>query len=134
MWKRRLLSRLGEDGSAAFEFVFAALFATLLLFGLIEVAFALYGRNVVMSSAHEAARAAVELGAAGADAETVAEETVARSTGSLVEGYSVDVATQRADDRIVVRVRVSGRLDPPGPLPVSVPVSVNATSIREVQP
>lgn len=134
MWQRRLLSERGERGSAPAEFVFVALFATFLLFGVIEVALALYGRNVVASSAHEAARAAIELHASASRAEAIAHNTVRRSTGSLVEGYEVTVSSQSSNERVVVRVRVRGHLDAPGPLPLRIPVDLSATAAREVLP
>ena len=123
-----------EEGSAPIEFVFGVLFVLLLLFGVIEVAFALYGRNVVASSAHEAARAAVEIDASTSEAEALATSVVERSAGNLVEDYTVDVATQRTAERVTVRVLVEARLDPPGPLPVYVPVRMSATSSRETLP
>ena len=131
-WHRLL--RGNEDGTAPIEFVFCALFACFLLFGVIEVTFALYGRNVVASSAHEAARAAVELGGSGRDAEAIARGTVESAAGNLVNGYDVSVASDTSADRIIVRVRVSGHLDPPGPLPVRIPVDLTATSQRETTP
>ena len=132
--RRHRLLRGSEAGSAPIEFVFCAVFACFLLFGVIEVTFALYGRNVVASSAHEAARAAVELGGTGQDAEAIARRTVARAAGNLVQGYEVNVASTRTDDRVVVQVKVTGHLDPPGPLPIRVPVDVTASTQREAAP
>ena len=134
MRKRRLLKQISEEGAAPIEFVFGALFVTLLLFGVIEVAFALYGRNVVASSAHEAARAAIELDGTGKDAEAIARATVERGAGGLVDTYDVAVRAQRSDDRLAVSVRVTASLDPPGPLPLKVPVDLTATSVRETLP
>jgi Flp pilus assembly protein TadG len=133
MRQRRLLNRSSEAGSAPVEFVFGAVFVTLLLFGVIEVAFALYGRNVIASSAHEAARAAVELHGVR-DPETVARSTVERAAGGLIDSYDVAVSSQRSDERMTVQVRVLGRLDPPGPLPLKIPVDLTATSVRETLP
>jgi Flp pilus assembly protein TadG len=132
MRKRRLLRN--EEGAAPVEFVFAALFATFLLFALIEVAFGLYGRNVVAASAHEAARAAIELGGSAGEAEALARATVRRSAGNLVDDYRVNVGSTRSEERVVVRVQVIARLDPPGPLPMHVPVDLTATAIRETTP
>jgi Flp pilus assembly protein TadG len=133
MRERRLLTR-DDEGSAPVEFVFAALFTTFLLLAVIEVAFALYGRNVLASSAHEAARAAIELGADPAGAEELARSTVQRATGALVSSYEVDVSAARSDDRVTFSVRVAGRLDPPGPLPFEIPVDLTATATRETTP
>src|SRR5688500_14384068 len=53
LWGRRLLTRArAELGSAAIESTFALLFLLVLVLGTIEVAFALYGRNVILSAAH----------------------------------------------------------------------------------
>jgi Flp pilus assembly protein TadG len=134
MWRHRLLTESSSEGSAPVEFVFGALFACVLLFGVFEVAFALYGRNVLASSAHEAARAAIELGGTSADADAIARDTIERAAGGLVSGYDVAVATGRTDERLVVRVRVIGRLDAPGPLPIHLPVDLTATATREVPP
>lgn len=133
MWRRRLLIA-NEEGAAPIEFIFASLFAMLLLFGVIEVAFGLYGRNVIASSAHEAARAAIELGGSTQDATAIARETVARSTGGLVDDYSVEVASERSNERVTVRVQVTGSLDPPGPLPIRIPVRLSATAVRGATP
>ena len=132
MRRHRLLRN--ENGSAPIEFVFCAVFACFLLFGVVEVAFALYGRNVVASSAHEAARAAVELGGSGQGAEAIARGTVERAAGNLIDSYEVAVASTTAEDRVVVQVRVTGQLDPPGPLPIHLPIDLTATTQRETAP
>lgn len=132
--RRDRLLREDESGSAPIEFVFAALFCLFLLFAVFEVAFALYGRNVVVSSAHEAARAVVELGATSADGHAVARSTVERAASGVVSDYTVDVGRVTADDRTVIRVAVSARLDSPGPIPITIPVDVMATASREVLP
>ena len=134
MRQRRLLERRNEVGAAPVEFIFTVIFTLLLLFGVVEVAFALYGRNVLASSAHEAARSAVELRAGMGDAEALAHNVVARSTGALVEGYEVDVSSVKTGERVIVRVTVAGQLDPPGPLPVKIPVRLTATAMREELP
>jgi Flp pilus assembly protein TadG len=125
-----LLNR-NQRGSAPLEAIFSIALLLVLVFGLIQVAFVLYGRNVVMSSAHEGARAAVELGGSTAEAAAVATSTVRSATGDLVEGLDVDVAVTRTEERAVVSVSVSGSLDAFGPVPVTVPVSVSATSVRD---
>ena len=104
------------------------------MLGVIEVAFALYGRNVIVASAHEGARAAIEFDRAPEDAARVARETVARATGSLVDDLDVDVEVEDVGDRSVVHVRVSGRLRGWGPVPLPLIVSGNATVSREMVP
>ena len=106
----------------------------LLVLGVIEVAFALYGRNVVLSSAHEGARAAVELGRDPSDAIAVARRVVAQSAGGLVDELDVDVGIADNDRSVVVVVDVSGLIRSWGPVPLPVPVSVRATASRDAAP
>jgi hypothetical protein len=102
-----------------------------MVFGLIQVAFVLYGRNVVISSAHEGARAAVEIGRDATDAAVVAESTVRGAAGGLVDNLDVDVSITHSGERAIVSVSVSGSLDAFGPVPVSIPVDVSATSVKD---
>jgi Flp pilus assembly protein TadG len=129
------LKGLGRQrGSAAVETVFALAILLFLVLGTVQVAFALYGRNVMAASAHEGARAAIELGRSPADAIVVARRTVARSAGGLVEGLRVGVAIQRTGAGSLVRVRVRGWLKALGPVPLSLPVDAVATSTRNTAP
>jgi hypothetical protein len=128
-WHRLLTP--DQRGSAPLEAIFSIALLLLLVFGLIQVAFVLYGRNVVMSSAHEGARAAVELGGSTSDAAALAERTVRSASGHLVEGLDVDVGVAHTDERAVVSVTVRGSLDAFGPVPIAVPVAVSATSVRD---
>jgi hypothetical protein len=120
-----------DRGSAPLESIFSIALLMVLIFGLIQVAFVLYGRNVVISSAHEGARAAVELGRDSTDAAAIAEETVRGAAGGLVQELDVDVGISRTEERAIVSVSVSGSLRAFGPVPVSVPVDVLATSVRD---
>jgi Flp pilus assembly protein TadG len=128
----RLLTGRTERGSAPVETVFAIVFFMILVLSVIEIAFALYGRNVMAAAAHEGARAAIELGRTPSDAVQIASETVARSAGGLIEDLHVDVTTRTAGDRTVVRVHVTGTVRALGPIPVPLPVSVTATATRAV--
>lgn len=126
------MDRVAEDaGSAVVETSFALLLVLFLVLGSMEVAFALYGRNVVLSSAHEAARAAVELGRLPDEAEALAAATVERSAGGIVDGLVVDVGMSRTDV-LTVRVRVRALVDPWGPIPYRMPVTADATATREL--
>ena len=104
-----------------------------LVLGAVEVAFALYGRNVVGAAAHEGARAAAELGSTSGDASSVARAAVVRSAGGLVRDLRVQTTIGRAGPRSVVRVRVSGRLAAFGPVPLPIPLTADATVTREVR-
>jgi hypothetical protein len=121
-----------ERGSAPVEASFSMVIILLLLLGLIQVAFALYGRNVVAASAHEGARAAVELGRGPDDAVAVATRTVRQSASGLVDELAVRVWVRDRPAPPIVQVRVSGRLKSFGPIPLSIPVSTTATSTREL--
>jgi Flp pilus assembly protein TadG len=137
--KRRLLiggdaAGAGQRGSAVLESIFALLLLLVLVLGAIQVAFVLYARNVVASSAHEGARAAVELGRDAADARTVAATVVESSARGLVEQLQVDVSLQSEGELSIVRVYVTGRLKSFGVVPVAIPVRSIATSVRREAP
>lgn len=102
-----------------------------LALGVIEIALTLYARNVVEASAHQGARAAIELGADPATAQDVAYRTVRRAAGGLVQDLNVRVGTRRLAGRDVVRVMVTGRLRPPGPIPALVAVSATSTLTKQ---
>ena len=123
-----------ERGSAPVESVLSIALLLLLTLGVMEVAFALYGRNVLISSAHEGARAAIELGRDPGDAAAVAERTVRLSAGGLVDELDVDVGVAQDGDSSLVVVRVTGLVEPWGPVPLPVPVSARATASREDVP
>jgi hypothetical protein len=123
-----------ERGSAPLESVFAMAILMLLALGVVEVAFALYGRNVVAASAHEGARAALEQGRGAEDAVAVATRTVRGAAGGLVRDLDVAAAVRRSGARSIVTVRVSGLLSSIGPVPLPMPVSVTATSSKEAAP
>jgi Flp pilus assembly protein TadG len=126
--------RIDERGAAPVEMIFAIVFLMVLSLGVIEVAFALYARNVVAASAHEGARAAVERGRTDAEAEQIAREVVAKSTGRLIHDLSVDIVTRRLPGRRFITVRVRGVMTEFGPVPIPIPLSSTATAqIDEVR-
>lgn len=104
-----------------------------LVVGAIEVAFALYARNVVAAAAHEGARAAAELGRNPRDASALAREAVVRSAGGLVRDLRVATSVQDAGTRARVRVRVSGILKAFGPVPLPIPLTATASVTRAVE-
>ena len=116
-----------ERGSAPLEAVFAIALLLFLVLGAIEVVWALYGRNVLMSSAHEGARAAVELGASSSDAVALATGSIERSAGGIVEDLEVAASVQTMEGRSIVNVEVRGVLVPWGPVPLPLPVRTAAT-------
>lgn len=125
---------MNARGSAPVETVLSIVFLMILVLGTIEVALALYGRDVVAAAAHEGARSALELGRDPADASAVAQRTVRQASGRLVRDLVVTVQTRPAGNASYVQVRVAGWLRPLGPVPVPVPVSAVATVVKEVRP
>lgn len=128
-----LAARSSERGSAVVEAVMAIFVLMFLVLGTIEVAFALYARNVVGAAAHEGARAASELGRTGQDASSTARAAAVRSAGGLLSDLRVETTIARAGTREVVRVRVSGTLKPFGPVPLPIPLRATAAVTREVR-
>ena len=128
--QHRLLIPTNERGAAPLESLFALILLLFLVLGTIEVAFALYGRNVIASSAHEAARTAVELGRDPREAALVATNTVARSASNLTRDLNVDVDVSRGS----VRVTVRGVVDAFGPIPFPFPVEAVATAHKTGRP
>ena len=123
----RLLTN--ERGSAAVESVFAIVMLAMLTLGALQVAFALYARNVVASAAHEGARALVERGAQSQDGSSLAAAVVERAAGGLVKDLRVQVSSLPRGSETVVRVLVRGSTAPLGPVPISIPLRATATSV-----
>ena len=128
-----LKSSAAEEGSAPLELTFAIVFLMLLSLGAIQVGLTLYARNVVLSAAHEGARAAVEFGRQTPDASETARRYVERAAGGVVDDLRVSTSTIETRGRLFTRVMVTGRLDVPGPVPVSIPVRTTATAGREAE-
>jgi Flp pilus assembly protein TadG len=130
---RLLKTPAAEEGSAPLELTFAIVFLMLLSLGAIQVGLTLYARNVVLSAAHEGARAAVELGRETSDASETARRYVERAAGGVVDDLRVATSTIETRGRLFARVMVTGRLDVLGPVPVSIPVRTTATAGREAE-
>ena len=132
MRRFRLLRVLrSQRGSAPIESTFAIVFLLLLALGIVQLALALYGRNVVIASAHEGARAAVERGRSPEEVIAIAERTVRSATGGLVDDLRIEVVTTDGGGDALVRVRLVGKLSVLGPLSLPIPVEATATSVRE---
>lgn len=130
-----MLSERGssERGSAVVETVFAFVFMLALALGVVQIAFSLYARNVVLSSAHEAARAAIEVGGSAGDAQTVAVRVMRRAAGRVVVLDRIDVTRRTSNGRATVEVLVRGRLRSLGPVPVTLPVEARAGATGQVE-
>lgn len=123
---------MNDRGSAPVETVFSIFFLMLLVLGTIEVALALYGRDVVAAAAHEGARSALELGANPDRVSRLARTTVRRASGDLVRDLKVQVTSRKVGAVAFVRVRVGGWLRLAGPVPLPIPVSATATVARDL--
>ncbi len=130
MWSGWLLKHptLGERGAAPAEMTFAIVLLMTLALGVMQVAFALYARNVIAASAHEGARAALERGRTRAEAASIARAVVSRATGRLIEDLAVDVAAVGTAQRRTVIVRVKGIVTDFGPVPLPIVLSSTATA------
>ena len=131
MRPHRLLTS-SDRGSATVESIFSIVMLMLVTLGALQVAFVLYARNVLASAAHEGVRAAVELEAVEGDAGAMAASVVERAAGGLVDDLDVDAVAARSGSREVLTVRVRATVAAFGPVPVAIPVSVTATSVRDV--
>jgi len=129
--KRAEFSR-SAAGNAPVQAIFAIAFFMILAMSVVHVAMVLYARNIVAASAHEGARAAVELGRNPIAAERIARATIEESTGRLLDGVGVDVTVQTQGQRSVVVVSVTGRLAYPGPLPFSPAITARASAAKEL--
>lgn len=122
----RLLTR-SQSGSALVGAIFGMLFILLLALGSIEVAFALYARNVVASAAHEGARAAIEVDRSLGDAAEIAQRTVVTAAGGLVSDLAVHTDIAMSPDGIGrSNVVVVAELRMLGPVPLTIPVRLTA--------
>jgi hypothetical protein len=120
-----------EAGSAPVESIFAIVLLMMLTVGTIQVALALYGRNLVASAAHEAARAGIEHGSSVSESEGIAASMVETAGGRLVRELDVQVEADE-DERVrTVRVRITGTIDVLGPLPLPIPVDARASAATE---
>lgn len=128
MRKHRLLA--DPSGSATIESVYAIVAVMVLVIGVVQVAVSLYARNVILSSAHEGARAAIESGRGPGDAGEIARWMVERSAGNAVKIVSVDTTERTTVDEYLVDVFVRAEIRPLGPIPLTIPVSALASAGR----
>lgn len=122
---------MDQRGSAPVEVTAAIVLLMVLVLGVIEVALALYGRNVALASAHEGARAAVEFGGSPTQARARARATAARAAGRLIRDLRVSAYTTEVAGRSLARVHVTGKLRLYGPVPLPVPVSATSSVFRD---
>jgi hypothetical protein len=128
---RRTTANRSQAGNAPLQAIFAIALFMILAMGVVQVAMFLYGRNIVAASAHEAARAAAELGRTPLAANEIAKTTIRESAGRLLDDVAVDIHLQSQGERTVVVVDVTGRLSYPGPLPFSPSITARASASKE---
>ena len=123
-----------ERGSATLGSVFAIVLLMLLTLGTMQVAFLLYARNMLLASAHEAARVAIERGVGDIDAKAHASQAVEGAVGGMVEAIRIEVERggSPVQQTVVVVIRASVR--PTGPVPIEVPVRAVARLSAPAEP
>lgn len=126
--EHRLL--IDERGSSTVEAVAAIGLITLLVVGGIQVALSLYARNVIVSSAHEGARAAVEYGRDPADARSIVRSVIQSGAGSAVSAIQVSPVITHTETETIADVVVRAIIEPLGPIPIEIPVTARATAGR----
>ncbi len=112
-----LKPQVRDRGSVTVESVAAMVFLLFLVLGTIEIAFFLYARNVVKASAHEGARAALEIGRTPEEASMLAERTIRRAVGGIVRDIDVRTDSRSFNGSSFVTVSVEARVDGFGPIP-----------------
>lgn len=130
---RSVTGSVSERGSAAVDAAFSIVVLVFFTLGIIGVALALYGRNVLIASAHEGARAALERGTEIGEAGDIARETVRRAAGGLIDDLRVSVTVGEFSGREHLRVAVSGRISVLGPVELPITVNATASATREVR-
>lgn len=127
----RALAVLRQRGSAPVETIFAFVFVMTLALGVIQIAFSLYARNIVMTSTHEAARAAVERGRTEAEVHAIVRRVLGQGAGGVFRATRVEVVRHVEGTRLVVSVAVAGTIRSLGPFPASLPVTARAGAAGE---
>jgi len=123
-----------EVGSAPLHAVFGIAIMMILTLGAIQVALAVYSGNVVRASAHEAARAAIEVDGSPDDARRAAAEVLRRSARNLVDDASISIARRDRGAGSVVIVEVRARHKTPGLVPLTFPIRARASALVEELP
>ena len=123
-----------QRGTAVLDAVVAIGLLMILALGTIQVGLTVYAHNAVSASAYEGARAAAEIGTSTSDARDVAAQMVHATVGGLLESPHISVSITDTPAGELVRVVVAGRQRALGPIPVRLPVTAEATSVRETPP
>lgn len=105
-----------------------------LFLGVTQVAFTLYGRNVLLSSAHEGARAAIEMARSEEEAAYLARATVERAVGGLVDDVQVDVSSSIRAGVVRYTVVARGRITALGVVSLPLHVTGLAHASRDTAP
>lgn len=123
-----------ERGSLLVESTFAIVMLMGIALSVVQVSLSLYASHVIADSAHQGARAALELGASRDDATSVARAWVEKAAGKIVRDLDVSATVAQRGDLSIVKVVVSGTIEPLGPLPLRLHVEEEATVTRQNEP
>lgn len=131
MRRGRLLK--DERGSAPLEAIFGVLLLVIFALGVIQVGLTLYARNVLVSSAHEGARAAIERGRTPHEAQAIATDVISRAAGGLLDDIDVQASSSVVGDTETIVVRVEGALTGFGVVPLPLRFETSATASRPAE-
>lgn len=117
-----------ERGNASAEFVMVAALV-LLLFGVVlQVAFALYARNIMLDAAASGARYGTLLDRTAADGQARTEELIAEHLPNVYQS-SVSTRTAQADGVETLEITVQGTLPVVGPFGFDRAITVSGHGI-----
>lgn len=120
----------GDRGAAPLESIFGILLLVVFSLGVIQVGLTLYARNVLVSSAHEGARAAIERGRTPAEAQAIAADVIAEAAGGLLDDIEVRAVSSVAGETETIVVRVQGALTTFGVVPLPLRFETSASASR----
>jgi hypothetical protein len=124
----------GDVGSASVDLIASLVLLIALTLGGIQLGLTLHARNVLMAAVHDGARRGVELGSSNADAVEIATRFVDDAAGGLVSDPHISARTHSDVDEFVIELHLDAHIDVPGPVPIKIPFSTNATASRSVRP
>lgn len=104
----REASRLRDEGSATVEFLLVSILVVTVALAVMQLAFALHVRNILISSAHEGAHYAANADRSLADGEERAKELVQDSLGTV--GAEFDASQTEVEGMPAIEVQISARV------------------------
>jgi hypothetical protein len=133
--KYRLLRvKSRHQGSATIDVIAALVLLIALTLGGVQIALTLYARNVLIAATHDGARRGIELGRTADEATDLARSFVESAAGGLVRDANVSAEAREMNDEFLLRVRITGTIEVPGPIPLGIPFDARATTSRALRP